>query len=365
MSSNGTYVMPEAAIAELESVVAKIEARPGEFVSMAECREAQERLRTKDVVASLPEGLTEEDLVGILKLAMLTECATESYAAVFDRGGKQHDAAWLTHFNRRVWVPDELTHFLPFKGMLLDLGFSDAELEREMRQTREARYDHCCGITPVELTTYGMLQEFLTDNWHGLIANLLRQASPEGARLATNVKKRETLHYIWYRELTAVQVAANPELVPSVAGTVLSFEMPGAVLAPQYQKRALVWMPHMGVDFKRIAREFVRHFYDILGSTRRSGEFLLEIAARRGYNIGPVSPRTLMTWMNRLGGAGYSVIGEAILERVNLPVPEGVRHFYNAPYRRVRGALRGFVAKKLDLRVITGETSPEAAPAGA
>lgn len=360
MKRQPLYVLPEEATAKLERLVERIEAKPGAFVSPAEVLEAEARINAKAVVKTLPEGLAEDDLVGILKLAMLTECATETYVSVFEEGAQRHQAGWLHRFTNKVWAPDERTHFLPFKQILLSLGHSEEELDREIKQVRESHYSHCCGITPVELTTFGMMQEYLTDHWHGLIAGLLKPSSPEGARLSLAVKRRETLHYMWYRELTAIHIAANPDLIPLVAATANRFRMPGATLAPQFQSQVPRWMPHMGADFTHVARDIVRHFYVALGSTRRSGQMLLELAARRGQQFGPVSPGVLMALFNRLGGHGYAVLGEAALERVGLPLPQMRPHFYSVPYYRVRGAVRTFVASRIDLRSILGEYRPAA-----
>ena len=85
--------------------------------------------------------------------------------------------------------------------MFLNLGFSDAELDREIRETRERQYIHGSGDTPVHITTFGMIQEYLTDNWHGLIAGLMKNSAPEAAYIANRIKQRETLHTVWYRDM--------------------------------------------------------------------------------------------------------------------------------------------------------------------
>jgi hypothetical protein len=68
-----------------------------------------------------------------------------------------------------------------------------------------------------------MVQEYLTDNWHGLIASLLKEASPQAAYMATRIKRRETLHTAWYRDMTALQIEANPTYVTYVAEEVARF----------------------------------------------------------------------------------------------------------------------------------------------
>ena len=68
--------------------------------------------------------------------------------------------------------------------------------------------------------------------------------------------------------------------------------------------------------------------------------------------------------MDRLGGPGYGLIGEAILDKVGLPLPRqsegrldsGMR-FYSGAYERIRARMRKFIGERIDLRTITGETT--------
>ena len=199
------YTLPQETIRKLDALVDQIESNPGEFFDPADLPDRQSEFDVGNLVGNLPPGLTEDDLVGILKLAFLTECATESYARTIDSRARAADATWLARFNARVWTPDELTHHTPYKYILMSLGFTEAELDREVRETRDKEYEHSGGETPVHMTTFGMVQEYLTDRWHGLIAQLLRPASPAAYQAVTLIKRRETLHTIWYRDMTALQ----------------------------------------------------------------------------------------------------------------------------------------------------------------
>jgi hypothetical protein len=354
-----------ATIDRLNQLVDGIEAKPGRFIDPNEMTEAGETIDVASVVGSLPDGLSELDFVEILKLAMLTECATESYATVFREGARLHDARWLARFTERTWVPDERTHATPYKAMLLSLGFGEAELDREISDVQGTRYEHGSGITPIELTTFGMVQEQLTDQWHGLIANLIKPTAPFAAHMANRVKGRETLHALWYREMTAIQVAGNPVLLGPVADTIMRFELPGTQLAPELQSKVLHWMPHLNVDFAQVARALVRNFSEVTGSTRGSGELLTNLAYQRGYSIGPFPVRMARAILNGLGGLGYEILGEAILERVGLPFEsskgpdeQGPGPFVRRLGRSMRGNLRQLVARRIDLRAVTGETAP-------
>jgi Fatty acid desaturase len=353
------YALPASAEAKLDALVDRVEAKPGDMIDVREFRELQERLDVRAVLATLPEGLSEEDFAGILKLALLTECATETYGDAFAERARRFDARWLARFNERVWVPDELTHHTPYKFILMSVGFEEAELDREIRRTQEADFTHRGGDTPVHVTTFGIVQEYLTDNWHGLIARLRKDASPAASYMAMRIKRRETLHTMWYRDMTALQVEADPRFMTSVAEALLKFEMPGNTLAPDLQRSVGRWMPLMGADFDRITRDMVRLIYETLSDTRLAGAMIVEMAAERGYRLGPIAPRVLQTAINRLGGPGYGLLGEALLERVGLSYvfkaqrgrQDSAYAPYSAGYERVRGLLRSWVAKQIDFKL--------------
>jgi hypothetical protein len=355
----------EETVKTLNLLVERIEANPGRLIDPKEMAEAGETIDVSNVLETLPDGLSQEDFVGILRLSMLTECATESYAAIFREGARVHDAPWLARFTDRTWVPDELSHASPFKAMLMSLGFSEAELDSEIADVQDARYDHCCGITPVELTAYGMIQEQLTDQWHGLVADLIKPVAPYAAHMANRVKARETQHLMWYREMTAILVAGKPDLLPLVADAILGFQMPGRQLLPELQGRALYWMPPLKADFTKVAKDLVRNFSEVAGSSRGSGELLTDVASRRGFSIGPIPIRMAKVILRQLGGLGYEVLGEAVRERVGLPVAwsngndeQGRRGFHWGLPGKIRSAARSQVAQRIDLRAVTGETTP-------
>jgi hypothetical protein len=360
MSINSEYFLPESAAAKLDKLVDQIEERPGRLVNPEELRASAASLDVKEVVKQLPEGLTEDDFIGILKLAMLTECATDSYSAVFREGATTYNAPWLARFNDTVWTPDEYTHYTPYQYMLQSLGYSEEQLKNEMTDVQGIHYEHCCGKTPVELTTYGIAQEYLTDNWHGMISMLLRDVAPYAAQSATAVKRRETLHTIWYREMTALQVEENPELIPLVAETLKSFQMPGTRLVPHFGNRALEWMGKANVDFPRVASDFVRNFYEVAGSMKRAGYLFVDLAAKRGMKVGPVPLSSINKVLSKIGGPGYGILGEAVLDKFGVPRPSNVKQ--TSPinitprlYESFRSSVKNVIASRIDNSAIIGK----------
>ena len=360
MSASVGFYLPPSAAQRLDTLVDAIEANPGPLLNPVALREACEELDIRAALDHLPDGITTEDFVGILKLAMLTECATDSYSAVFQDGAERFDAPWLARFNSHVWTPDEHTHYTPYKLMLQSLGHSEEELDRAMREVQERQYEHCCGSTPIELTTYGIIQEYLTDNWHGMISQLLKPSAPYAAKSAAMVKRRETLHTTWYREMTAIQLEENPEMLGLVANTVLSFQMPGTRLVPEFGARSIEWMGKANVEFPRVARDFVRNFQQVAGTMKRAGQLFVDLAAKRGVRLGPVPISAARRVLGKIGGPGYGLIGEAVMDKFGIPRPTSVHQTgpISIPprmYEAFRSRLRHMITQRVEVAAIIGE----------
>jgi hypothetical protein len=345
------YAIPEATYRRLEAMVARIEADPGRSLS---ADEFDVEIDTSTVLSTLPPGLTEDDFVGILKLAMLTECATDTYVREISSRAREFKASWLERFNENVWKPDEYLHAEPFKRILLALGFSEAELDREIEETQAREFEHVGGDTPIHVTTFGMVQEYLTDHWHGLISRLLRPSMPAAAAMTARIKQRETLHMLWYRDMTAIQVEANPEFVKDIADELNRFRLPGNSLIPDLQSQAERWMPLMGADLGRIVREMVRLLHSCAGSPERLGRLAFELASWKDVKLGLLRPRHLDWAMNRFGGWGYGLAGEAILERAGCAYLYKPRHAEDTREgiaERSRALIRTWLARQLPVSV--------------
>jgi hypothetical protein len=359
MSLTKDYTLPSAAHAKLDAMVDGIVEKPGDMIDLKEFEALQDRLNVRETLRTLPDGLSEDDFAGILHLALLTECATETYGDAFSTRAKAYNAPWLGRFNETVWVPDELTHHAPYKFILLSMGFAESELDRDIKHTQEIDFIHKGGDTPAHVTTFGVIQEYLTDNWHGLIADLLKKAAPDASYMATRIKRRETLHTVWYRDMTALQVEANPRLIQHVGEALLAFNMPGNQLVPELQAQVGRWMPLMGANFEQITKDMVRHFYVMLGDTRNAGAMLLRIAEEKGITLGPITPSVVRQALDRLGGPGYGLIGEALLQKVGLDymfrpergAQDSAFALYGGVYERVRGLARTWIADQIDFNL--------------
>jgi hypothetical protein len=101
----------------------------------------------------------------------------------------------------------------------------------------------------------------------------------------------------------------------------------------------------------------VRHLHAIAGDTRQAGALLLQIAEQRGLRLGPLPPRYVHTALNRLGGPGYGLLGEAMLERAGLSylferqAEPGAAGAVSRSVEGLRALLRTWIARKLDIRL--------------
>ncbi len=303
-------------------------------------------LNARKAMDSLPTGLSEEDFLNALRLSLLTECATNTYARVFTSSAQKYDQSWLGQFTEAVWVPDELMHHLPFKIMLMQLGFSEEGLDKEIKDAQEVDYIHEAGTTPVHLTTFGTGQEYFTDNWYGLQHRILRTANPEAARVVARVKQRETLHTIWYRDMTALQIEENPDLLTHVAEASLRFRLPGNQIVPELQSRAAEWMPYMGADFMKMKKDLIKLTTQMTQTPERTGRLVMEIAEQQGFKLGPISISHINAAMNRFGSPGYGLIGEAlmIIAGINGPFTDHEQGVID----KIRGVVRTWLAEEID-----------------
>lgn len=341
-----SYVLPDNR--RLTSLVNRIEAYgTSGFIKPDELTLLAERLDANAALKNLPKDISREDFEGVLMLSMLTECATATYAAQFESASRKFNEPWLGHFTQNVWVPDEVMHSVPFKKMLMQLGYSERDLDREIADAQEKDYIHKAGDTPVHVTTYGMIQEYLTRHWYELIRGVLRPTSPAAAKMVARVEGREALHTVWYRDMTALQVEENPHLIGSVAQTLQLFEMPGNTIAPELQAKAQDWLPRMGGDLEKIKRDVVKLVHQIMGNTENDGRLVVEIAAQQGRKIGPFNAGQVRNALNKFGSPGYGLIGEALLQSVGLQGPYIDNE--DGPVDKIRGVVRGFIAKQIDI----------------
>lgn len=315
--SGSDYRISERAVSQLEAYVIDLEKHPrGRLVGKTHFD--YDPFDRRMLMDGLPQGFSEEQLVHVVRYSFLTEAATDSYIYVFDESDQRFGAPWLSRYSHNTWGPDEYEHADPFKLVLLKLGYSEEELDRQAKGMREKTYEHTSGDTPVHMTHYGEMQEHITDFWHGLTGFLLRKVSPRLAEGILSVKRRETLHAIWYRDLTAIQVADNPDLRHLVVDSTARFKIPGNKLIPELQAGSVSLIPLMGGDLRQLERGLVRFMSGSLGdNTEYLGEAVIELLARKSENLS-LTPVRLAKRISEIPGLGRVVnliAGQVVQER--------------------------------------------------
>ena len=321
---------------------------PAGFIQPGVLCDLSRRIDIAPALDNLPPGITIDDFEGINWLSALTECATVQYANMFAKAGDKYNAPWLTNFTRNIWEPDEMGHHAPFQIILMQMGVSQDQIASEVSRVQSMDYIHMTGDTPAHLTAFGMVQEFLTRNWYTQTKKILQQTSPEAARMVNMVEAREALHTRWYRDMTALQIEENPELVTNVAEALRRFQMPGNVLVPDLQQKAQKWLPtlHKG-NLSSIERDIIKLTHSALGSdTNNLGKVLVEIGAQSDNWVERVTMQQARKALNTVGGkTGYGLLGEGVLQAV------GLEDLYENPTvdnipGKIRAVFRNYVARR-------------------
>jgi|GEM_PF-881998 len=324
---------------------------PPKFIKPEQLQSLSERIHIDPDNLVLPEGLTAEDLEGIVTLSLYTECATTLYADEFDKAGEKYGQPWLSGFTRKVWEPDERQHHLPFKAILMQMGRSEDDIDAQVRQIQNVDYLHESGDTPAHLASYGMIQEFMTRNWYTKMRGVLKENSPEASQIVKLVEAREALHTTWYSRMLAMQIEQNPELIRNMAEAIAYFQLPGNQLGEpvrELQAKTFDWLPLIQGDMAKLRNDVVRVSAAALNNDRELvGRFLMEMGYTKIGWLNSAPGEVLRSAVNRLGFPGRGILGEAVLESAGLDrLFEGEEKRVMSP-GWVRAKFRTAVAEKI------------------
>ncbi len=340
--SNGSPTITDYGLdndSKLTNYVGNLEATaPAGFINPDKLKDLAEKIDLTPSLIQLPEGITIEDFEKMNWLSALTECATSAYANAFAESADKYDALWLGNFTRNIWEPDEMAHHAPFEKILLQLGVPQDLITNEVKRVQSLDYIHESGFTPAHLTAFGMVQEFLTRNWYTDSRKILKTASPEAAQMVHMVEIREALHTRWYRDMTAMQIEENPELIQNVAESIKRFQMPGNLLVPQLQEKASKWLQSLhNNDLTGLKRDIVKLVQAAIGgSTNNLGRLMVEIGAQSDSWIERVTMEQAKKGLDSFGdGNGYGILGEGVLQAA------GIGNLYEKPkHTDIPGTLR-------------------------
>ena len=266
--------------------------------------------------------LLADEIVDTFRLSLITESLTEQYSSTYRIGAENHRADWLLDYIVRFWEPDELSHADPFKKVLTNFGVDSSNLDIEINEARsETAYQHAhsSGFHPIALTTYGTLQECITDYWY----ELQRDFFPSQSRTSTilsKVKGREALHTVQFRDLTAIQLESDPYLIDEIIPAVINFKMPGNHIPPvqEIESRTQALLPRMGGDVTELLKRIINHIQAMLGNKDVLGKLLMTYASNSEKRFISSLPNSLITKSVGLIRGGHGLVGEIVLELFGL-----------------------------------------------
>ena len=307
-------------------------------------------------------GMSSAEIIESFRLSLITESLTDEYAKTFRQGARTYESQWLHRYVSEFWEPDEMGHADPFKNILVDFGLDQKLLDLEINNARsETDYflHHSSGSHPVSLTTYGMIQECITDYWYELQRGFFPDNS-NTSKVLSLVKGREALHTVQFRDLTAMQIEADPGLIEEVVFAIVNFQMPSNHIqkVTEIETKTQGWIPKMNGDLTELVTRIVANIHKALNNKAMLGKIILEYASqseRKFFDLIPQS--TLIYCIGKVKG-GYGLVGELLLEQLGLhgneyesgvSMIDSVRYRLKQPLKRwVRDRLtsEGFLQQK-------------------
>ncbi len=271
-------------------------------------------------------NLTSDEVVDSFRLSLITESLTEQYSETYKIGAEMFSAHWLKDYVIGFWEPDEKGHADPFKNILLDFGVDQnliSDQINEAKSTTDYKLHHEAGFSPIALTTYGMIQECITDYWYELQRDFFPKTS-NTHKVISKVKGREALHTVQFRDLTALQLEADPSLLPEIINSTIHFSMPSNYIpvVKDIEAKTQEWIPKMNGDVSELLKRVIMHINGSLSDNSQLGKLLTEYASTSEKRFLALVPNHIISKALSHVKGGYGLVGEIILEQLGLKASE-------------------------------------------
>ena len=311
----------------------------------------------------LGSGMSSDEIIESFRLSLITESLTEEYSKTFRIGAREHNSPWLHRYVSEFWEPDEMGHADPFKNILVDFGLDQKLLDLDINNARNQTdyfLHHSSGSHPVSLTTYGMIQECITDYWYELQRGFFPDKS-NTSKVLSLVKGREALHTVQFRDLTAIQIEHDPGLIQEVIFAIVNFQMPAnhIPLITEIESKTQEWIPRMNGDITELITKIIGNIHTALNDKAMLGKIILQYASQSDKKFFDLIPQsTLIYCIGKIKG-GYGLVGELVLEQLglrgndyesNTSTLDNVRYRLKRPLKRwvqVRLENEGFLHQKV------------------
>lgn len=187
-----------------------------------------------------------------MELNLLTEDNLPYYhLAIWEMfGGEGPWGEWA-----RRWTAEEGRHSIAMRDLLtVTRGVDPVALERGRMQHVSTGFYAGSMANPLDGLVYVTLQELATRIAHRNTGTVTQD--PVADKLMARIAVDENLHYVFYRDVTAAALAADPSATMlSIKRQVLGFAMPGLEL-PSFREKAIK-IAQAGIYDLRIHRDQV------------------------------------------------------------------------------------------------------------
>ena len=239
--------------------------------------------------------------------------------------------------------------------MLVDFGINQTQLDFEIgeaRETTDYQTKHNSGLHPIALTTYGLIQECITDYWYEL-QRAFFPSSSNTAKIIGKVKGREALHTVQFRSLTALQLEADPFLLKEVIHAIKSFEMPSNHIpnVSAIEAKTQTWIPKMNGSVLKLLERIITHLHIALQDKEKLGKVLTEYASSKEQRFFSLVPNHIVAiCLDKIKG-GHGIIGEVILEDLGIVSSENEapKTFSEEVQFRIKEVIKKWVSSSLQL----------------
>lgn len=300
-------------------------------------------------------NLSSDEVIDSFRLSLITESLTEQYAETYKIVADMHDAQWLNNFVKGFWEPDELGHADPFKNILIDFGINQKDLEIEIGDAKSSidyQTEHSSGFHPIALTTYGMIQECITDYWY----ELQRKFFPTDSntyKVLSQVKGREALHTVQFRDLTALQLEKDPNLLEHIIHAAVAFEMPSNHIpaVKEIEAKTREWIPQMNGSVSELLRRIINNINLVLNDHSKIGRLILAYASRSEKQFFQFIPNRIVTAAITNIQGGTSLVGEIVLDQLGLKVAEieSPKTYIEEVQFRLKNILKRWATERLNI----------------
>ena len=123
-----------------------------------------------------------------------------------------------------------------------------------------------------------------------------------------------------FRNLTAIQIEAEPELIDNVIHATLNFQKPANEIAPikDIESKTQEWIPRMNGEVIGLLKRIVSNLSIALDDKDKLGKLFTRYASHSERRFIKFIPNSFLAQAIRRIRPGYGIVGEIVLEQLGL-----------------------------------------------